>query len=67
MVSIQRSCAREVVLVGRLVGYFASFFASLIGWQIGHPLGLVAALLLSTIFAAVGMYAARRWWQQNMD
>jgi hypothetical protein len=52
--------------VERLVSYAAAFFASLIGWQIGHKFGFAAGFFLSTILAAVGMYAVRRWWRQNI-
>ena len=50
----------------RLVSYAAAIFASLIGWQVGSKLGPAVGFLLSTILAAVGMYAARRWWRQNI-
>ena len=52
--------------MARLVSYAAALFASLIGWQIGSKVGPAVGFLLSTILAGVGMYAARRWWQQNI-
>jgi hypothetical protein len=52
--------------LARLVSYAAAFFASLIGWQIGRKFGPAAGFFLSTVLAGVGMYAARRWWRQNI-
>jgi hypothetical protein len=45
----------------RLLGYIIASMISAVGWKLGMLLGPVPAFFVALIFAAVGLYYARRW------
>ena len=50
----------------RILGLLGAFFGGWLGWWLGARLNLAVGILLSVVAAGIGMYAAYRWFDQNL-
>jgi membrane protein implicated in regulation of membrane protease activity len=50
-----------------IIGWLAALIAGSIGWWLGEFIGFAAAILLSVITSAVGLYYGYRWFDNNLE
>jgi hypothetical protein len=49
-----------------LIGWLGAFLASAVGWKVGSYVGVGTAWVLACIAGGAGLYAGRRWFDDNL-
>jgi hypothetical protein len=49
-----------------LIGWIAAWAGGALGWWLGARAGLAAAVVLSAVAGAAGLYYGYRWFDQNL-
>jgi hypothetical protein len=54
------------VAMKRILGLLGAFLGGWLGWWLGARLNFAVGILLGVAVAGVGMYAAYRWFDENL-
>lgn len=49
-----------------ILGLLGAFLAGSAGWWLGSKVGFGTGIIISVLASGAGMYAAQRWFDQNL-